>query len=362
MFFSIKRLHRTGKDLLDSHTIHRAVLFQSIGATEYSGEDQAMVKRSRREVLRIGCAAVAGSWVASQAVSEAENAPPEAENKAERPFRFCLNTSTIRGYKLSLAEEIDIAAKAGYDGIEPWTREIEQHLEAGGKLADLRKRLDDRGLRVESAIGFPSWMVDDEEKRRAGFDRMKLEMDWIAQLGGNCIAAPPAGAYGPPVLDLDAVAERYRRLLELGRRMGVIPQLEIWGGSANLSKLSQAAYVIVESGDADACGLFDVFHIYRGGSDFRGLTHFSGASMHVFHVNDYPADPPRTSIQDSQRVFPGDGVAPLGEIFGILRRIGFRGALSLELFNPDYWNDDAAATARTGLEKMKRAAEQPPVT
>lgn len=321
-----------------------------------------MLERSRRDVLRVGCAAVAGSWVGGRAVSAAENALPAAENRTQSPFRFCLNTSTIRGYKLSLVEEIDIAADAGYDGIEPWTREIEQYLEVGGKPAELRKRLDDRGLRLESAIGFPSWMVDDEEKRRAGFERMKLEMDWIAQLGGNRIAAPPAGAYGPPLLDLDAVAERYRLLLELGRRMGVVPQLEIWGGSANLSKLSQAAYVLVESGDPDACGLFDVFHIYRGGSDVHGLMHFSGASMHVFHVNDYPADPPRASIQDSHRVFPGDGIAPLGEIFGILRRIGFRGALSLELFNPAYWNDDAAATARTGLEKMRRAAEQPPAT
>ncbi len=321
-----------------------------------------MIERSRRDVLRVGCAAVAGSWVGGRAVTHAEHALPGAENRTHSPFRFCLNTSTIRGYKLPLSEEIDIAADAGYDGIEPWTREIEQYLEAGGKLAELRKRLEDRGLRLESAIGFPSWMVDDEEKRRAGFERMKLEMDWIAQLGGNRIAAPPAGAYGPPLLDLDAVAERYRLLLELGRRMGVVPQLEIWGGSANLSKLSQAAYVIVESGDADACGLFDVFHIYRGGSDVRGLMHFSGASMHVFHVNDYPADPPRGDIQDSQRVFPGDGIAPLGEILGILRRIGFRGALSLELFNPAYWNDDAAATARTGLEKMRRVAEQAPLT
>ncbi|GAB4128004.1 sugar phosphate isomerase/epimerase family protein [Thermopirellula anaerolimosa] len=321
-----------------------------------------MVERSRRDILRIGCAAIAGCGLSKSTVFGTESTPNAADRGTEKPFRFCLNTSTIRGYKLSLPEEIDIATQAGYDGIEPWTREIEQYLESGGKLSDLRKRLDDGGLRVESAIGFPSWMVDDEEKRRAGFERMKLEMDWIAQLGGSRIAAPPAGAYGPPILNLDAVAERYRRLLEMGRQMGVTPQLEIWGGSANLAKLSQAAYVIVESGDPDACGLFDVFHIYRGGSSFRGLEHFSGDSMHVFHVNDYPADPPRANIQDSQRVFPGDGIAPLGEIFDILRRIGFHGALSLELFNPAYWNDDAAKTARTGLEKMRRAAETSPTT
>jgi hypothetical protein len=38
-----------------------------------------------------------------------------------------------------------------------------------------------------------------------------------------------------------------------------------------------------------------------------------------------------------------------------LRVMGFRGCLSLELFNRDYWKQDAALVARTGLAKMKAA-------
>ena len=79
----------------------------------------------------------------------------------------------------------------------------------------------------------------------------------------------------------------------------------------------------------------------------------SPAALQVIHMNDYPADPPRASITDAQRVYPGDGVAPLKEVVRTLERIGFRGVLSLELFNRDYWKQDAATVARTGLEKMK---------
>jgi sugar phosphate isomerase/epimerase len=70
-------------------------------------------------------------------------------------------------------------------------------------------------------------------------------------------------------------------------------------------------------------------------------------------MNDYPAQPPRAEITDAHRVYPGDGVAPLRELLRDLRRIGFRGALSLELFNREYWTQDALAVARTGLEKMR---------
>ena len=75
--------------------------------------------------------------------------------------------------------------------------------------------------------------------------------------------------------------------------------------------------------------------------------------LKVLHINDYPAKPERPEIVDANRVYPGDGVAPLKTLLCDLRRLGFRGALSLELFNRDYWQQDAMVVARTGLEKVK---------
>jgi sugar phosphate isomerase/epimerase len=72
-------------------------------------------------------------------------------------------------------------------------------------------------------------------------------------------------------------------------------------------------------------------------------------------MNDYPADPPRATIGDKDRVYPGDGVAPLTTILKSLFAVGFAGTLSLELFNPEYWKQDPLLVARTGLEKMKAA-------
>ena len=81
-------------------------------------------------------------------------------------------------------------------------------------------------------------------------------------------------------------------------------------------------------------------------------------NAHVFHINDYPATPNREKISDGDRVYPGDGVAPLDEIIGTLYRNGFRGAFSLELFNREYWKQDARKVASTGLEKMKQSIKQ----
>ena len=45
-----------------------------------------------------------------------------------------------------------------------------------------------------------------------------------------------------------------------------------------------------------------------------------------------------------------------------LRRIGFRGVLSLELFNREYWKQDAFQVAQTGLEKMCAVVCAQPLT
>jgi sugar phosphate isomerase/epimerase len=278
----------------------------------------------------------------------------ESSSTAE-PFGYCFNTSTIRGQNLPLETTVEIVAQAGYRGLEPWIREIQVYQRNGGSLPDLRKKIADLGLTVESAIGFAPWIVDDDAARARGLEQAKVEMDLVAKIGGTRIAAPPAGATDQSDLDLFAAAERYAALLRAGEEIGVVPQAEVWGFSKSLSRLGETAFVVIESGHKNACLLPDVYHIYKGGSSFVGLAALSGTAIHVFHVNDYPADPPRATIEDKYRVYPGDGTAPLKEIFTTLRTIGFQGMLSLELFNPAYWEQDPLEVARTGLEKTKAA-------
>ncbi|MGO9114307.1 MAG: sugar phosphate isomerase/epimerase family protein [Thermoguttaceae bacterium] len=298
---------------------------------------------------------VAAAAVAAAGQVRAETASRPADRLAG--FKFSLNTATIRGQKLSLAEEVEIAAKAGYHAIEPWLEEIHRDVTSAGKAADLKKRISDLGLVVPSAIGFADWISDDDARRDAGLEQWKRDADLVASIGGIRMAAPPSGAYNV-ALDLQRVAQRYRKLLKMSCPLGIVPELEMWGGARTLSRMSQIAYVLVEVGHADACGLLDIFHIFKGGSDFAGVRVFNGAALHVLHVNDYPAGSSRETANDSQRVYPGDGAAPIVTLLRDLQAIGYNGMLSLELFNRDYWKQDALTVARTGREKIQALVER----
>lgn len=303
---------------------------------------------SRRGFLSAAAAIAGGLGIGSSA-----SVAKAAGRNNRDGFGYCLNTGTIMGQKLSLIEELEITARAGYDGIEPWINKIHEYKNAGGSLSDLKKRIEDLGITVESGIGFAQWIIDDDAKRAKGLEQFKRDMDVVAQIGGKRIAAPPAGANRNPGLDLNKAAERYRVILEMGDEIGVVPQLETWGPSANLHLLGEALYVIAESGHPKACLLPDVYHTYKGGSDFDAYKVISGRTIQVFHLNDYPADPPRDKIGDSDRVMPGDGIAPIPQILRDVYDNGCRAMLSLELFNRDYWKQDALKVAKIGLAKMK---------
>jgi 2-keto-myo-inositol isomerase len=304
----------------------------------------------------------AGMWVGA-ALTGGYSTAPAAESRTDAArqsagFRFCLNTATLRGQKLGIVREIEVTAKAGYQAIEPWVAAIEAYQKEGGSLPDLKRRIADLGLTVESAIGFPPWIADDDVKRAQGLERAKFEMDLVAQIGGKRLAAPPSGPVDLPRLDLLKAAERYRALLEAGDQIGVVPQLELWGFLKNFNRLGDCVCVAIESGHPKACVLADVFQLYKGGSGFFGLRLLSQRAIQVLHLNDYPADPPREIIDDSYRLYPGDGVAPLTEILRNLHERGGQTVLSLELFNRKYWEMDALEIARAGLEKMKSAVRK----
>ncbi len=313
-------------------------------------------KSNRRQFLAsTGAGALAGVSLAPTPVAAAAHPAGQASPQGNSyGFGYALNTGTIRGQNLDLVEEIETTAKAGYDGIEPWTSKIHKYVESGGSLRDLRKRCEDLELKVCSGIGFANWIVDDDRRRADGVEQLKRDMEALAQLGGTHIAAPPAGANRPgTTLDLDRAAERYLAILKIGHEIGVIPQLEVWGSSANLSHGSQALYVAAQAGHPDACLLLDAYHMYKGGTPATILKLLGREAVHCYHMNDYPADPPRETIRDADRIWPGDGIAPLTEILSHMANNHCQVMLSLELFNPEYWKMPALEAAKLGLEKMK---------
>lgn len=268
-------------------------------------------------------------------------------------FIYSLNMSTLRGHNLGFRKELEIASKAGYQSVEIWINTLQDYLNSGNSLAETRRMIADLGLKVEGAIGFAPWIVNEKEQRTKAIEQLKGEMDQLAGIGCKRIAAPPMGATQGESLDLKHIAERYRKILELGSEKGVIPHLELWGFSKNLSRVGELLYVAAEADHPEARLLMDVYHLHKGGSGVESVKYVGKPLIEVFHMNDYPAQPGRETLADSDRVYAGDGVAPLKELLQVLKNPNQPVILSFEVFNKSYYAQDPLTVAKTGLAKMK---------
>ena len=268
-------------------------------------------------------------------------------------FPLCLNTSTIMPRPIQ--EKIEAAARAGYDMVELWCRDVEAFVEEGGTLAALRAQLQHAGLRVPSMIALTEWADIDAPAFARYLDLARDRMETAAALGCPRIVASPPFRQS---IDLAVAGERYAQFLALGRRVGVLPSMEFLGFVPQINNIRTCLEVVARANDPEATIVLDPFHIFRGGGSFDDVRLVPGHTIGICHFNDAPGDKPRESQGDADRVLPGDGVLPLAEMVRSLRAVGYHGPISLELFSKALWEKDAVEVAAQGLAKMRQAIAQ----
>lgn len=266
-------------------------------------------------------------------------------------FLYSLNSSTIK--TTPILEKIAVASKAGYHGIELWHDDMDAYISDGGTIEDIRKCVDDHGLKVPTTIHIHGWFQPDGEEHRAAMETAKRKLEQAAAVGASyAVAGPPHGT-----ADRKLGGRHYHELLELGQQFGVRPAFEYLGFVQDLKTIDDAIEILQLSAHPEACMVLDPFHCFVGGGGIESISQLKAEQVAVSHFNDAPAEPlPRTQ-RDPDRVMPGDGVIDLHRYCDLLRQIGYTKFISLELFRPDLWNQDPLDVAKVGLEKMKAAAE-----
>ncbi|MCX7012397.1 MAG: sugar phosphate isomerase/epimerase [Candidatus Sumerlaeota bacterium] len=269
------------------------------------------------------------------------------------PFRYCLNTSTIKPVP-TILEKIRIAGAAGYDAVELWCDDITAHAQGGGTLRDIRLALDDAGLERPDLVHFPRWMDADETTWREKLAEARTKMEQGAAIGAPRIIAGPSWSENP---DYDLDAERYSKIMELGQKIGCLPALEYLSICPKMTTLASLLEVARRANHPDTKVIVDSFHIWNGGGSVDDIDLLSAGQIQIFHINDAPRGAEAGKLADADRVMPGEGMLPLRAMLDKLRAKGWSGFLSLELFNAEYWKEDPLALARRGLEAVKEIAE-----
>ncbi len=268
-------------------------------------------------------------------------------------MKIALNGATTM--HAGLSTDIRAAAAAGYDLVEIWSAKLYSYLETKS-TADLAAEFEHAGIRPYSinSIEHITFRSD------ADYADIKAECEKLARIASEIgcpyiVVVPgklPANAGKEQI-----VTESVRVLTELSdiaAQFDISLAFEFLGqADCSVQTLDLCSEIVNEAGRENIGCVIDSFHFYAGGSTFEAIDNIDPAKIFIFHIND-AEDLPKDQLTDAQRLYPGMGILPLVKMKEHFDRIGYDKMVSIEIFRPEYWEQDPFEVAR----KAKAATEE----
>ncbi len=238
---------------------------------------------------------------------------------------------------LSSPFETDIADYAAGKcfSIEIWLTKLETYLK-DHSADDVKRLFDKHGITAPVASCQGGLLTTQGEKRRESWELFRRRLDLCRQLGIGTIVV--AGDIQAPLLqtDLDRAIASMTEIATAAGSAGMRAAFEFQGSAVFANNLQTAASLVGEIASPHLGICLDLFHFAVGPSKWTDLGYVTAENLFHVQVCDL-ADVARELATDSDRILPGEGELPAKELVQHLSEIGYQGAVSIELLNPQIW-------------------------
>lgn len=249
----------------------------------------------------------------------------------------------------TLDDKLIAAAHAGFEGIELFEPDL---VASTSSPKQIREQCDDLGLEIVLYQPFRDLDSTDPEQFQRNLRRLDRKFDVMAELGVDLILVC-SNASDDAVADLDQLATQLRAAGELAERRGMRIAYEAlaWGRTVDLWTRSWEA---VRRADHAAVGLcLDSFHILSRSSTVDELADVPGEKIFFLQLADAPhKDMDVLQWSRHYRLFPGEGAFDLVAFTGAVLAAGYRGPLSLEVFNDVFRQSSPVRTAIDAVRSL----------
>ena len=238
---------------------------------------------------------------------------------------------------LSTPFEADIPAfaRSGWSAVEIWLTKLETYL-FSHSIGDARALLDGEGIVPAGASGQGGLLLARGAEREAHWSGFRRRLEVLGALGVPTLVLAADHAREAVAADYARAVDSLGEAAELAGRSGVRLALECQAATRFCASLDTAAALTAQVGSPSLGLCLDLFHYYTGPSKFEDLAYLTPETLFWFQVSDV-SGLPRELAGDSDRVLPGDGDFQVGPILEHLGRIGYEGAVSVEVLNPLLW-------------------------
>lgn len=301
---------------------------------------------SRRTVLLTPLSAV----VARAASAASAQVKPAAPGKMVLAIHQ--NTSAGAGYRGSL----EGWAKAGIRHVELTAALLDEFLKTDS-LAAARRVLTDNGLTPVSAACGVQTLWEPHPDNAKSLDDLKRRCEMFATLGLTKIYAPTGTMGKFTEADYKTGVGNMRKAGEVAQQFKMTMMAEFVRASTFISTLTTLLRMMREAAHPNLAPLVDFYHFWSGNNKLEDLDLLRNGEVGHVHFQDVP-DMPRELLDNTTRIIPGDGNAPVGQIIRKLADKGYAGPLSVELFLPRFQKGDPFEVAREIRQKGESVMRQ----
>lgn len=263
------------------------------------------------------------------------------------PFRTSIATVSISG---ALETKLQAIAAAGYQGAEIFENDLLSTALPAREIGALMREL---GLACTMFQPFRDLEGLPEPQRQRAFDRLERKFDTMGELGTDllllCSSCSPQaeGDRGRILADL---AEAGERAAARGLRIGY--EALAWGRHVNDHR---DAWALVRDVDHPALGLvLDSFHSLARRIPSTSIGDIRADKLFIVQVADAPLlEMDYLGWSRHFRCMPGQGDFPLDDWAEAIRRIGYQGYWSLEIFNDRFRAGSASGVALDGYRSLR---------
>lgn len=250
----------------------------------------------------------------------------------------------------TLPEKLEAAAAIGFDGVEIFENDL---LTYDGSPQDVRAMANGLGLTITVFQPFRDFEAMPEPQRRRNLDRAERKFDVMQALGTDLLLVC-SNVHPTTIDDPRRAAADLREMAEHAQRRGLRIGYEALAWGRRVNRWRQA-WDIVATANHPALGLIvDSFHTLSLGDDPSGIAELPADRLFLVQL----ADAPELSMDVLSwsrhfRNFPGQGQLPVAVFLRAVLACGYRGPLSLEIFNDEFRAASARLTARDGLRSLR---------
>ncbi|MFZ2997457.1 bifunctional sugar phosphate isomerase/epimerase/4-hydroxyphenylpyruvate dioxygenase family protein [Sphingobium sp.] len=254
----------------------------------------------------------------------------------------------------TLEEKLRAAAAAGFDGVEIFENDL-----IGCSLPprDIKALMDDLGLACLLYQPFRDFEGMPGLLRQQAFDRAEAKFDLMGELGTDRILV--CSNCSPQSLgERSRIVTDLRELGERAAKRGIIVGYEALAWGRHIFD-HRDAWAIVEEVDHPAIGIIlDSFHSLSRGIPTESISAIPGDKIAFVQLADAPKlDMDLLYWSRHFRNFPGQGGLPVSEYVAEIRKTGYTGPLSLEIFNDRFRGWSADLIAADGLRSLRHVED-----